>query len=263
MTVPLTIILPIFNEEGWIGKTVASLAAQSDGRFRLLLIDNGSTDAGVAEAAAAAAIMGDRFEVVACPAPGKIFAMASGLARVETPLVAICDADTHYPPDYTARIIALFERDPHAAAVMAINLSAPMPDARSRRRTAFVMRKSRRFPKKCHAGGYAQAFRTEALRAAGGFDATIWPYVLEDHEVVHRLIRHGHLVYHPEHVCFPSERRVCRKSVSWTRWERLMYRHMPQGAMDWFLYRFLARRFAARNSFGIALREKEWCAAAA
>lgn len=263
MTMMLTIVLPFFNEEGWIGATVASLAAQSDPRFRLLMVDNGSTDAGAAEAALHASSMEDRAKIIRCPIPGKMHAINAGLELVRTSLVATCDADTHYPPDYVKRLIALFESDEKAAAVMAIDLYAPETDAHSRKRAAFVMRKSRRFPQKCHAGGYAQAFRTAALRAAGGFDLNIWPYVLEDHEIVHRLIPHGDIRYHPDHVCFPSERRVSRKSVSWNRAERLLYRYMPRWGMDWYFYRFLGRRFALRNSFSIALREKQWCAPAA
>jgi glycosyltransferase involved in cell wall biosynthesis len=263
VTIPLTIVLPFFNEEGWIGATVASLAAQSDQRFRLLMVDNGSNDAGALEAARNAEPMQDRATVIQCPTPGKMHAINAGLALVETPLVATCDADTHYPPDYVKRLISLFESDPNAASVMAIDLYAPETDASSLKRSAFVMRKSRRFPRKCHAGGYAQAFRTSALRAAGGFDLNIWPYVLEDHEIVHRLIPHGHIRYHADHVCFPSERRVSREAVSWNRTERLLYRYMPRWGMNWYFYRFLGPRFARRKSFSIALREKQWCAPAA
>ncbi|WP_176594043.1 glycosyltransferase family 2 protein [Sphingobium sp. EM0848] len=262
MTALLTIVLPFFNEQGWIGPTIDSLVAQSDPRFRLLLVDNGSTDEGHAEAAAHAAPLGDRASLIACPKPGKIHAMASGLSRTETPLVAICDADTYYPADYVKRIVALFDQRHDAAAVMAIDLYAPPLSPESIRRAAFIMRKSRRFPSKCHAGGYAQAFRTQALRAAGGFDAERWPYVLEDHEIVHRVMRHGPVLYHPDHVCFPSNRRASRASVSWTRAERLLYRYMPRRALDWYFYRFLSRRLAARNSMGIALRTKDWSASA-
>ncbi|WP_313807374.1 glycosyltransferase family 2 protein [Sphingobium sp.] len=258
MTERLTIVLPFFNEQGWIGRTIDSLAAQSDRRFRLLLIDNGSTDHGAAEAATHAAQLGSLATILPCPTPGKIHAMATGLAAVETPLVAICDADTLYPSDYVKRIIALFDRHPDAAAVMAIDLYAPPLSPESMRRAAFILGKSRRFPGKCHAGGYAQAFRTAALRAAGGFDSGRWPYVLEDHEIVHRVMRHGRTLYDADHICFPSDRRTSRKSVSWTRAERLLYRYIPSQALDWYFYRFLGRRLAARNSMGIALRAKDW-----
>ncbi|MDI1297490.1 MAG: glycosyltransferase family 2 protein [bacterium] len=263
MTAVLTIILPFFNEEGWVGPTVASLATQSDARFLLLMVDNGSTDRGADEAARHAAPLGERARIIACATPGKIQAMAMGLAAVKTPLVAICDADTHYPVHYVAHMLALFGSDPAAVAVMAIDLYAPLDDERSRQRIAKIMRKTRHFSAKCHAGGYAQAFRTDALRAIGGFDVQRWPYVLEDHEIVHRIMQLGPVLYDPAHVCFPSDRRASRKAVSWTRAERLLYRHLPSSWMDWYFYRFLGRRLAARSGFGIALRTKDWSSPAA
>lgn len=258
MTPLLTIIIPFFNEEGWIGKTVASLASQCDQRFQLLLVDNGSTDGGVIEARIAGASLGDRCQIKSCDIPGKTHAMQHGLAMVETPYVAICDADTLYPESYTEHVITLFEAHPQAAAVMAIDLYSTPTSVAAQKRTAFVLRKSHRFASKCHAGGYAQSFRTEALRAAGGFSTEIWPYVLEDHEVIHRVHRHGASIYHADHYCFPSERRTSRDSVSWNRLERLMYRYMPHIAMDWFLYSFLAARFTKRKTMAAALREKQW-----
>jgi glycosyltransferase involved in cell wall biosynthesis len=43
------VVVPFFNEAGWITATLEALAAQTDRAFSLLLVDNGSTDAGGAE----------------------------------------------------------------------------------------------------------------------------------------------------------------------------------------------------------------------
>lgn len=263
MTEALTIILPFFNEQGWVGHTVASLAAQSDQRFKLILVDNGSTDNGAEEAALTAKALGERASLLSCPAPGKIEALAVGLAQVETTLVATCDADTFYPPDYVRNILDLFGDEPQVAAVIAIDLYKAFEDRKSKRRGATILHKSRRFPHKCHAGGCGQAFRTDALRAAGGFDAARWPYVLEDHEIIHRVMCHGEVRYHADHVCYPSDRRASRKGLSWTRTERLLYRYLPRAAMDWYFYSFLGRRLAARNCMAIALRQRDWYSAPA
>lgn len=255
---PLTIILPFFDEDGWIGRTVASLAGQRDQRFRLVLVDNGSTDGSAAEARINAAPLGPRATLIDCPMPGKTSALAAGLACVQTPLVATCDADTYYPPDYVGRIIAMFAADPAAAAVMAIDLYAPEPHLRARARVMQVIGKSVRHPSKCHAGGFAQAYRTALLRRAGGFDAARWPYVLEDHEIAHRVMRFGPARYDPAHVCFPSARRADRKGVHWTGFERFLYRHLPPSRLDWFFYDFLGPRLARRGAHGPALRRKSW-----
>lgn len=254
----LTIILPFFDEAGWIGRTVASLVGQRDQRFRLVLVDNGSTDGSAAEAQVNAAPLGSRATLLACATPGKTAALAAGMALVDTPLVATCDADTFYPPDYVGRVIALFSADPAAAAVMAIDLYASEHDPRSRARIMHVIGKSVRFASKCHAGGFAQAYRSDLLRRSGGFDAARWPYVLEDHEVAHRVMRFGPARYDPAHICFPSVRRTERKGVHWTGFERFLYRHLPASRLDWFFYDFLGPRLARRGAHGPALRHKSW-----
>jgi len=258
-TPEITVLLPFFNEEGWLGKTLDSLAAQQGAAFRLLLIDNASTDGSVAEARVAlAAHPAVDAKLLTVPTPGKTHALAAGLAAVETAVVAVCDADTVYPPGYLALALALFAANPTAAAVMAIDLQQPPSTPGARRRVGQVLRKARRLPDRCHAGGYAQAYRTAALRAAGGFDALLWPYVLEDHEVIHRLHAYGGSVYDVEHVCFSSARRSDRRRVSWNTFERQLYRQLPRSSMDWFFYRFLGPRLARRGAFAAALREHPW-----
>ena len=44
----LFVVVPFFNEEGGMAATLESLAAQTDRDFRLVLVDNGSTDKGPA-----------------------------------------------------------------------------------------------------------------------------------------------------------------------------------------------------------------------
>lgn len=253
----LTIIIPFFNEKGWIGKTVETIVGQDNQNFRLLVVDNASTDDSGAEAAQAGTALGMRFIATHCSMAGKTNAMQHALNMVETPYVAICDADTIYPPAYAGNIIRLFQENPSAASVMAVDLYGQDTAAHEKRKD-FVLRKSEKFASKCHAGGYAQAYRTDIVKKIGGFDIGIWPYILEDHEIVHRLSPHGRSIYHREHFCFPSERRTCRAAVHWTRFERLLYRYMPQRGMDWFFYDFLGPKLGKRGCAAQALREKSW-----
>jgi glycosyltransferase involved in cell wall biosynthesis len=255
---PLTILLPYYNEQGWLGSTIDSLVSQSHQDFRLVLIDNASTDGSALEARQHAAALGPRVRHLSVREPGKIHALAAAQCFVDTPLLALCDADTLYPPGYVGSVLRLFGADPTVVAVMAIDLYAPADSARSRRRTEFILSKARRRPGHCHAGAYAQAFRTAAFLSAGGFDPVRWPYLLEDHEIVHQVLRFGRARYAREHVCFPSDRRKDRSTVSWSRFERLIYRLVPRERLDWFFYDFLARRLAARRSVSSALRRKDW-----
>ncbi len=93
-----SIVLPYFNEADYLPATLASLGRQTMTRFRLILVDNGSTDA--SEEIARTVMQG--FPKIATTfireeRPGKIPALVTGLAAVDTAFVATCDADTYYP----------------------------------------------------------------------------------------------------------------------------------------------------------------------
>lgn len=257
----ITFLLPFYNEQGFIGETVSSLARQTDRRFRLVLIDNGSTDDGREEAIAAAAAMPSiDTTVVEEEMPGKTFALMAGLAEVSTPVVATIDADTVYPPGYVATCLRLFEQNPQASCVVAVGLNGnPDSFANALRRLRTRVYAGLR-PDRAHSGGCGQAFATISLRAAGGFDPAIWPYVLEDHEVIHRVARQGAIVYSYRHYCSPSDRRTDRGNVSWNLAERIAYKLMPRRLMGWYFYRFLALRFEERGKHSAALRLRDWSA---
>jgi len=260
MSIPqLTVLLPFYNEQGFLHKTLRSLALQRGADFDVLLLDNGSTDHSVAEAMAELAAAPQLCaRMMSVSVPGKTNALAAGLAELEAPWVAVCDADTYYPPDYMLRVLSLFKSHPNAVAVMAIDVPDMPGTQKANARIRHVLSKARRYPDRCHAGGYAQAYSTRALRAAGGFDAVRWPWVLEDHEIIHRLHALGPSVYDANHVCITSTRRTDRRRVSWTWSERLLYRHLPRRTMDWFFYRYLAAKLSRRGAVSTALRERPW-----
>lgn len=255
-----SVVLPYYNETGYLRPTLASLFAQEFRDFRLILVDNASTD-GSADLARALAAAHPEIETLHLheTRPGKINALHCGLAAVETEFVAFCDADTFYPPHYLRRCDELFASSgAGAAAVMAMDLPAESDGAAARRKRAKVMMVSRLLAKQTHTGGFGQSFRTDVLRKAGGFSADLWPYVLEDHEVMQRVFKLGRAVYAPDLWCIPSNRRKDRSGVGWTTAEQALYHLTPFALKDWFFYRFLARRFAARALENTRLRQKNW-----
>lgn len=255
-----TIIVPFYNEKNFLPATVEHLCRQSLRPFDLILVDNASTD-GTREAveAALAALRpeGVRVRHAHAATPGKIHALQEGLRLTETEFVALCDADTHYPPEYLARANLLLQH-PDTAAALAIGISGSPDSLQSRFARAKVALVGAIMARQCHTGGFGQAFRTERLRQAGGFDPTRWPYVLEDHEVMHRVAKIGRLRYSARHYCAPSNRRGDRKAVDWTLIERLAYHAVPFDKKDWFFYGFLGPRLAARGATNLALRAQPW-----
>lgn len=256
-----TVVLPFYNEIGFLALTIMSLIAQSLWGFDLVLVDNGSTD-GSAALALQLLAMCPRINtrLLFEPQPGHVHALRTGLAAVRTEFVATCDADTIYAPDYLARAGSVYGAESDVASVMAVYINPAAPAWRATATRIHKRIAAALLPRQCHTGGAGQTFRTEALRAAGGYDADIWPYVIKDHELAHRVARHGRLVLDTGLWCTPSDRRRDRSSVDWTIGERLAYHLTPHVAKDWLFYDFLARRFGTRAQTDLALREHPWTA---
>lgn len=254
-TARLTFVLPFFNEEEYLAQTVRSLLSQTEKDFILILVDNASTDLSPAIAKKFSEKYPEQIEVFREATPGKIFALKTGLAQACTELVGTLDADTIYPPQYVARTIRLFEENPDASCVMAFGLEGG-GDQPHRLMTLRLF--ASLFPRKVHSGGCGQSFRRSDLELVGGFDTTFWPFVLEDHEIIHRVMRRGRIAYGRDHICYPAARRASRGNCSWNLLERIVYKIAPGFMMDWFFYRFLTRRFERRGLSNVRLREQSW-----
>ncbi|WP_338240578.1 glycosyltransferase family 2 protein [Aurantiacibacter hainanensis] len=251
----ITFVLPFYNEEAYLPATLASLAAQDDRRFALRLVDNGSTDESAAIVRHATERMGDiRVECLEERRPGKLFALASGCRGIETPFIGTLDADTIYPPGYVGTILDEFARDERAAAVLALHDDFSRPGKAGLVKWLQIALR----PAHCHSGGWGQAFRRDAFEEVGGFDPARWPFVLENHEIVHQVARFGPIRYRRDHVIRTSDRRSERTSVGWTLGERLAYKVVPGRAGSWFFHRVLAPRFSRRGLDTTALRAGEW-----
>lgn len=249
-----TVLIPFFNERDFLDGTLASLAAQ-DTAFELILIDNGSTDGSGAVAAATCRRLRLAFTLLTERRPGKVNALRTGVDRTRTRFVATCDADTLYPSDYLRRAERLLERD--GAVAGGAYFVAPTATAEDHAQAAKrIARSARLFPAQCHTGGAGQVFRTDALRQAGQFDAARWGYVLEDHEIMHRMAKLGSLAYGRDLWCAPSPRERDRESIRWTLAERILYHVTPGPARDWFFYDFLGRRLAERRLTSDRIRER-------
>jgi glycosyltransferase involved in cell wall biosynthesis len=247
-----TIILPFYNEEATIADVVNSLAHQSEA-FVLLLVDNGSTDHSVARATAACRSKAIDFRVICEPRPGKVSALDAGLRQAETTFIATCDADTYYPPDYLAHARLLLVE----GATMVGAWFIPQSASHVRRLLAnlHLLLAARLLSKQCLTGGAGQAFRRETLVAVGGFDPDHWDFVLEDHEICHRLARLGPIRYHRGFWCDPGNRIRNRPTTRWHLLERLLYHASANRFGDWFFYRFLKPRLETRRLASAALRE--------
>lgn len=256
-----TIVLPYYNEETWLPATLASLTAQTLRPFRVVLVDNGSSDSTPRLAKAwAQAQHGMEVSLLTQPIPGQVHALHMGVAAVDTEFLAICDADTIYPPAYLETATRQMDvAGPGTIGFIAHDTGAD-PDSVGERlgRFLYTCIIPRILTRQAHGGGYAHLMRTAPFKASGGYDPALWPYVLKDHELVNRLWKQGRIGYAQGLWVQPSARRVDRKAVRWTLPERILYHLTLPSQKDWFFYRYLEPRFAARGQTDTVLRTQSW-----
>ena len=196
-------VVPARDEADVIARSVGSLLAQDyPGPFRVVLVDDGSTDG---TAATARALTGaDRLEVLpgaALPAgwTGKLWALEQGVRRAGTPdYVLLTDADIGHAPDNLRALVARAE-DGGCALV---SLMARLSCANAAERFlipafvfffamlypfAWVARRDRAMA--AGAGG-CMLVRREALERAGGI-AAIRREIIDDCALARRLKQQG------------------------------------------------------------------------
>lgn len=256
----VSVLLTYYNEEAFLQRTLDALKDQVGARLHVVLVNNASSDdsAAIAERFASSGAV-YRVTLVNEPEPGRVRALQTAARSIDTPWAAICDADTLYPPDYFKTAIDLMKQR-RADAAFAYN-AAPDDSAITRAWRGFARGwlTPLLLRRQCHAGGYGQTYRSAALQNAGSYSAQRWPYVLEDHEIAHRVLAAGKIVYASGLYCYPNlERRADPDAVRWTLLERLLYHVTPYALKDWFFYSFLAQRFERRGQTSLTLREQSW-----
>ena len=125
----LTVILPCYNEAERLPGTLQALLAHLSavpGEVEVLVVDDGSTDATVSVAEAAAAV-DRRIRVLSyCPNRGKGFAVRTGMLAAQGELVVFTDADGSYSPSDLDRIVAALAQAPVAIGTRAGDASGPV-----------------------------------------------------------------------------------------------------------------------------------------
>jgi glycosyltransferase involved in cell wall biosynthesis len=107
----ISVVVPLYNKERYIRRTIASVLGQSCGDFELLVVDDGSTDGGPALVEA----MGERrLRLLRQPNAGVSAARNRGIREARGEIVAFLDADDEWEPDFLAAIARLAEGYPQA-----------------------------------------------------------------------------------------------------------------------------------------------------
>jgi len=196
---PVVILVPAFNEEKVIERTVRAALASEYPRLRVIVIDDGSSDAtlAVAQRAFAREVETGRVLILTQANAGKAEALNRGLAQVEEEVFLGIDADTVIAPTAVAQLVPHFA-DPRVAAVAGntkvgnrVNLWTRwqaleyITSQNFERRALNVLNAVSVVP------GAIGAWRTATVRAAGGFHPDT---VAEDADLTMSLLEGGHRV---------------------------------------------------------------------
>jgi poly-beta-1,6-N-acetyl-D-glucosamine synthase len=205
---PVTIIVPAFNEADSIADTVRSLRAGTRLPAEILVADDASTD----DTAAIARACGARVITLPRNSGSKAGAQNHALQFVRTPLVMAIDADTTVAPDAVERLVAAMD-DEDTVAACGFVVPRRVRSVWERGRYveylfAFTFYKQVQdyYGVPLIASGCFSVYRTDRLRAAGG-----WPTrtLAEDMDLTWSFYERGHRVrFVPGAVCHPIEPRT-------------------------------------------------------
>jgi hopene-associated glycosyltransferase HpnB len=174
------IIVPARDEAQTIGPVIASLLAQDyAGTFRIVLVDDDSSD-GTAEIAGKA----PHLQVIrGQPKPegwsGKLWALSQGIAATRAPVLLLTDADIVHDPRHLSSLVARLTHPPVAMASEMVMLSCASFAERALV-PAFVYFFQMLYPfarvndpssKVAAAAGGTVLIRRDALQRAGGIEA--------------------------------------------------------------------------------------------
>jgi len=177
MTMEATIVIATRDRAQLLRGCLAALRAQSlAGRFEIIVVDNGSSDA----TAATVDEFGARRIFVA--APNRAKARNAGIALAAAPIVIFCDDDTVAPPSFVEAHLRVHAARPNRVVTgPIINVSDPADQPRPR-----AQHFSRAFFCTCNVSA-----PIAAVRAVAGFDERYDLYGWEDMDLGLRLRARG------------------------------------------------------------------------
>jgi cellulose synthase/poly-beta-1,6-N-acetylglucosamine synthase-like glycosyltransferase len=207
-TPPIAVLVPAYNEETVIVRTVRSVLNSTYPNLHVIVIDDGSSDntAQAARDAYAAEIAAGKVLVLTKPNGGKAAALNYAVERLTEEFYVGIDADTVIAPDAIARLIPHFE-DPLVGAVAGnakvgnrVNLWTRWQALEYITSQNFERRALDLFNVVTVVPGAIGAWRTGPVKAAGGYPLNT---VAEDADLTMSLLEQGlKVVYEDRSLAF-------------------------------------------------------------
>lgn len=109
--ITISVIVPLFNKEWFIRSTIMSILSQDGGFLEILVVDDGSTDAGPT---IVLGINDPRIRYIRQPNSGVSAARNTGIEQAKGEYVAFLDADDLYLGKYLSTILKMIQLYPKA-----------------------------------------------------------------------------------------------------------------------------------------------------
>jgi glycosyltransferase involved in cell wall biosynthesis len=122
-----SVVIPLFNKQDFISRTVSSVLAQTYPDFELIVVDDGSTDGSLAKLAH---ISDPRLRVVRQANAGEGPARNTGIRESSRTWIALLDADDYWFQDHLAELAKMASRYPEAGMVATAYIEGEEPNAR-------------------------------------------------------------------------------------------------------------------------------------
>ncbi|MBV9717944.1 MAG: glycosyltransferase [Candidatus Eremiobacteraeota bacterium] len=193
----MSVVLPVFNGERYVAKTIDSILAQSYANFEFLILDDGSYDCTPAILAAYAQ-RDPRIRLLRHENRGVGLTLNRALTEARGRFIGLIGADDIATPDRFAKQIQYLEEHPQCVLVGSylriidaddrpIGLRKyPTTDREIRKRMLLYN----------PVGGPCMAYRRDDAIAAGGYTSRFW--TCEDYDFFLRLAKRGKIANLPE-----------------------------------------------------------------
>jgi glycosyltransferase involved in cell wall biosynthesis len=118
----VAVIIPLYNKEATVIRTVNSVLSQTIQDLDIIIVDDGSTDNGVA---AVRKIADSRIRLIQQENAGPGAARNAGAAHADAPLLAFLDADDEWSPLFLAQAVRALQEHPECDAFVAAYDTGP------------------------------------------------------------------------------------------------------------------------------------------
>ncbi len=199
--VKVGVILPVYNRPRIALEAIDCVFRQTAPPDRLVIVDDGSTDATAANIAVKLAEFDSSFAAMLVRQPrGGVSAARNHAARLcqDCHILAMIDSDDLWPDDYLEKMVEPLVRDPDAVASFCDQVFVDTRTADQRRRdlSVYATDTTRRMFLYGPPTPSCTVIRGELFRKLGGYDQTLT--CSEDYDLHLRLSLEGRWAYVPE-----------------------------------------------------------------